>query len=475
MAGQGEDQMTNSTLYVKDFHMTIQTLIKAVEQTGDNVMITDKASIIQYVNPAFQKTTGYSKAEVLGLTPKILQSGKHDKEHYEQLWSTILSGGIFRAQTINKNKKGESYIADQTISPIVDESGEITHFVSVWKDVTERIKLEEQLRIERQKLEEVIGFDEKVSGMRKFDQLIDFVVEKSAKILEADKCSVMLLDQGNDELILKGAVGLKPENRIKARVGMGKSVAGLVALEEEGVLVKNIETDQKYKRKNRLSYTGVSFISVPIKLHDKFMGVINVADKNSQCEKTFNATDFKILKDIAREVAVAIENVRLYKELNYLTVTDPLTQIYNFRQFKKSLHHEINRANRFPGSLCLMMIDVDDLKSYNDTFGHLEGNELLKKMSVILTENLREIDIACRFGGDEFAVILPETDVRGAEIAARKIIKRVEKFPFKRKITLSIGLAQRGNKMDGNDLIRKADGALYEAKEKGKNRVCCYG
>jgi len=203
--------------------------------------------------------------------------------------------------------------------------------------------------------------------------------------------------------------------------------------------------------------------------------VINVADKISNDEKSFNATDFKILKDIAREVAVAIENVRLYKELNYLTVTDPLTQIYNYRQFKKSLHHEINRANRFSGPLCLMMIDVDDLKSYNDTFGHLEGNELLKKMSVILTENLREIDIACRFGGDEFAVILPETDVQGAEIVARKIIKRVEKFPFKRKITLSIGLAKRGNKMDGHDLIRKADSALYEAKDKGKNRVCCYG
>jgi len=94
----------NSTLYVKDFHMTIQTLIKAIEQTGDNVMITDKASIIQYVNSAFQKTTGYSKAEVLGKTPKILKSGIHNKEYYENMWSIILSGGTFRAQTTNKNK-----------------------------------------------------------------------------------------------------------------------------------------------------------------------------------------------------------------------------------------------------------------------------------------------------------------------------------------------------------------------------------
>jgi len=467
--------MTNPTLYVKDFHMTIQTLIKAVEQTGDNVMITDKAGIIQYVNPAFQRTTGYSKAEVLGLTPKVLQSGKHNREYYEELWSTILSGKIFKSQTTNRNKKGELYVADQTISSITDELGEITHFVSVWKDVTERMKIEKQLKIERQKLEEVIGFDEKVSGMRKFDKLIDFVVEKSAKILEANKCSVMLLDQTKDELILKGAVGLEQKNMLKARVAMGKSIAGLVAQEEKGVLVKNIETDQKYKRKNRISYTGVSFISVPIKLHDKFMGVINVADKNSHYEKSFNKTDFKILKDIAREVAVAIENVKLYKELNYLTQTDALTQIYNYRHFKESIKQEVKRSQRYLGALCLMMIDVDDLKSYNDTFGHLKGSELLKKISVILTENLREIDIVCRFGGDEFAVILPATDVQGAEIAAKKIINEVEKYPFKQKVTLSIGLAKRGCKMDSHDLIQMADRALYDAKNKGKNRVCCYG
>lgn len=95
----------------------IKTLTSVVEQTADHVMITDMKGIILYVNPAFEKTTGYTAAEILGRTPKILKSGEHGKDYYAQLWSTILAGKTFYAQTTNKNKKGQLYVADQTISP----------------------------------------------------------------------------------------------------------------------------------------------------------------------------------------------------------------------------------------------------------------------------------------------------------------------------------------------------------------------
>ena len=121
-------------------------LSKVIQQIGDNVMITDREGVILYINPAFVKTTGYAKEEVIGRTPSILQSGQHGKEYYERLWTTILSGHIFKDQITNKNKKGELFVADQTISPIIDEAGEITHFVSVWKDTTERVKAEEEKR-----------------------------------------------------------------------------------------------------------------------------------------------------------------------------------------------------------------------------------------------------------------------------------------------------------------------------------------
>jgi len=124
-------------------------------------MITGKEGFIQFVNSAFEKTTGYRKEEVLGKTPKILRSGKQPREYYEKLWDTILTGNIFCAHTINKKKSGEFYVADQTISPVINKAGDITHFVAIWKDITEQDRLEEQLIEERHKLEEIVGFDEK--------------------------------------------------------------------------------------------------------------------------------------------------------------------------------------------------------------------------------------------------------------------------------------------------------------------------
>ena len=122
----------------------LQRLSSAVEQTADSVLITDVRGTIEYVNPAFEATTGYSSAEVLGRNPKILKSGVQSPEYYRELWSTILGGEPFRGQTVNRKKNGEFYHAEQTITGIKDRNGGITHFVSVIKDMTERRQLQEQ-------------------------------------------------------------------------------------------------------------------------------------------------------------------------------------------------------------------------------------------------------------------------------------------------------------------------------------------
>lgn len=123
--------------------VTYDQLRRAVEQTADSIVITDGRGIIQYVNPAFEKTTGYSAGEVLGCTPAVLKSGKHDARFYRDLWSRLLAGEAVRSVIINRKKSGELYYAEQTISPIRNDSGDITHFVSVLNDVTERRKREE--------------------------------------------------------------------------------------------------------------------------------------------------------------------------------------------------------------------------------------------------------------------------------------------------------------------------------------------
>jgi diguanylate cyclase (GGDEF)-like protein len=117
------------------------------------------------------------------------------------------------------------------------------------------------------------------------------------------------------------------------------------------------------------------------------------------------------------------------------------------------------------------MIDIDDFKSYNDTFGHQEGDALLRNLGQIFKEQLREVDIVCRYAGDEFAVILPDTKIEGARNAAEKIRKAVADFSFKKEVTLSLGVAKYIDKYSQYDLILSADKALYNAKNAGKNRI----
>jgi PAS domain S-box-containing protein len=128
----------------KESDTRIQTLTNAVEQTADGIIITDRGGLIEYVNPAFELTTGYTLKELRGLTPRILKSGVHDDAFYEKLWATILSGNVFRETIANRKKNGEIFFAEQTITPMRGPTGSITHFVTVIKDVTELRKLQEQ-------------------------------------------------------------------------------------------------------------------------------------------------------------------------------------------------------------------------------------------------------------------------------------------------------------------------------------------
>ncbi len=471
--------MKNYQFDFENLENTLKVLIDAVEQTGDNVMVTDKEGNVKYINPAFERNTGFSLAEVINKNPRFLKSGKQDKEYYEELWKSILSGKVFRATTINKKKSGELYYSDQTVSPVTNEVGEITHFVSVWKDITERMEyqnelnaLNDMLSYEKLKLEQILSFDEKISALENINEMIDFILKKVSVILGSQRCSLFLVDENTHEICIKGAIGISEDIVKKIKVKQGEGVMGIVIQSGEFLLVEDIDLDKRIDRENNSRYKFKSFMCVPIKLENKLIGIVNVSEKSSQKDAIYTSLDLKILLAIVREAAVAIENARMYKELKYLTVTDPLTQLYNFRYFTKSLEHEINRFKRTARPLSLLMIDVDHFKAYNDSFGHLEGDILLKKLASVFVGVSRDIDFVCRYAGDEFAVILSETNVDEAKQVAQRMLEKVRKLKLKQKVTLSIGIAQCTESMDRRDFISKADRALFEAKHEGRDRVC---
>lgn len=329
------------------------------------------------------------------------------------------------------------------------------------------------LELEKSKTDQILSYGEKVRIITNLNMLIDFVIKQASLILESERCSLMLLDDETGELCIRGAIGLRYDIIRKSKVTLGEGIAGLVAEEGKPLLVEVIDEDERIARKNSPYYKSKSFLSVPIKLDHKLIGVVNVTDKVNKKDPTYTELDLKILLAIVRQAAVAIENAQLSKELKYLTIMDPLTHLYNYRHLMECLAYEIKRFNRFGRPLCLLIIDVDEFKDYNDTFGQAEGNILLKKVGEILMKSLREVDIICRYAGDEFVVILSDTDIDKVKKIAEKIREEVEKARFKWPMTVSIGIAKGFKDMHRHGLVLKADAALHKAKKEGKNRVFC--
>lgn len=165
--------------------------------------------------------------------------------------------------------------------------------------------------------------------------------------------------------------------------------------------------------------------------------------------------------------------------LRELAITDGLTGLFNHRHFKDFMKTELTRAERYGRPLCLLMLDVDRFKDYNDAHGHPAGDEVLKALAGIITARLRDVDCTARYGGEEFAILLPETDRKNGMLVAEDIRAQVESYQFagresqpSGKLTVSIGVAEfPGDSADPETLLKKADEALYRAKGQGRNRV----
>lgn len=455
-----------------------------VDSSLDAIIGKTLTNIVLSWNKAAEDLFGYTKEETVGRSVDFLIP--QDKINEEmRLLDEVREGKVIKHyQTARRHKDGRLVQISLALSSIKDPFGNIVGISSIARDISERLMIERKLEelntkvvLEKNKISKVLSIEEHLNTIFDTNKLFDFVVDKTMEVLEAKKCSLMVVDYDTRELCIKGHKGIDDQFIHESGFKKEGSVARIIARESKPILVIDIEQDKRFLRKNGASYKTKSFISAPIKTGGNVMGFINVADKDSIDGKAFSELDLKILCMIVRQVAVAMENAKLYRELSHLTITDPLTHIYNFRYFTRALDHEIIRLKRHPKRpLCLFMIDVDDFKSYNDTFGHLDGDSLLQMMSRVFTRSIREVDIVCRYAGDEFAVILPETDIPEAMLVADRIKKGVEEISLKRKMTISIGIAKcTTHNANRYELIQRADIALSKAKKAGKNMVYTMG
>jgi diguanylate cyclase (GGDEF)-like protein len=215
-------------------------------------------------------------------------------------------------------------------------------------------------------------------------------------------------------------------------------------------------------------------LAAPLKVRDATLGVLVAVNRIDATP--FHDRHLRVLSLLANQTAIAIENGKLYRHAEQLAITDDLTQVYNYRFLKMGLRREVKRAARFSQKFSILMVDVDNLKRYNDQNGHLRGSEVLRQVAQILVREARSIDLVAKYGGDEFVVILPQTSREGACVLADRVKNSVAATPFPLVtpgvITVSLGVATYpDNGITAGELLESADIALYAAKQSGKNRV----
>jgi diguanylate cyclase (GGDEF)-like protein len=310
--------------------------------------------------------------------------------------------------------------------------------------------------------------------------VLELILQQLRQVIPYDSASVQRLQDEYLEIV--ACQGFEESGKV---VGLifpltPKFPNYLVATSKAPLAIEDVVQDYPHFKNEANSYEsgGIrSWLGVPLIVKNEVIGMIAI-DRAEV--RPYTAEEIQLAMAFANQAAIAIENARLYRETERLAITDGLTGLYNRRHFYEVLERGVGEINRYYGHLSLIMLDIDDFKAYNDTYGHLVGDALLRELAQILTRDIRKVDIVARYGGDEFIILLPHTDKKQAVALAERVRTSVKGHRFlgaeglSSEITISLGVAAcPEDVVESEPLVRAADMALLEAK-KGRNKVCSY-
>lgn len=402
----------------------------AMDQSYNSIVITDARNNlggprIIYANPAFQKMTGYTMDELVGKSPKILQGPLTDQRVIEKMRVCIKTGVHFEDSTINYDKKGNPYNVEWSISPIKDKAGAIRYYISVQKNITAFIKAQNERNL-------------------------------LAKALNDSPDCIIITDSENKIVFVNSGF---------------ESLTGYLEREVTGkhpsILWSELSPEQITEPDLRLSNSLLHFQTQrPNKKKDGTLfyvdqSVAHIRDDNS---------------NISHSVSYSKDSTdRLLKEftLKKLASKDSLTELLNRRAGEQLLIQYDNHRKHHGKPVCLIMLDIDNFKKINDTFGHVFGDEVLKTISRTLLNEARSSDNVIRWGGEEFLIIVPEATLQETSVLTERIRKSISGQVIGEvgQVTASFGIAELLSNETTASLINRADKALYKAKLSGKNCV----
>src|SRR5437899_6237954 len=301
------------------------------------------------------------------------------------------------------------------------------------------------------------------------EDLLDSIFKVATELVRGGRASLLLREDNSTDFVIARAVGLADDVKRQVRVKSGEGVVGLVAQSKRPLLVRNVASAPIQSGEG--SYRSDSFVSVPIVVDDEPRGVLSITDRFDG--RPFDEADLVTLELLAGHIGAVLVQQEHGEALQRLAETDPLTWLFNRRHFDRRLEAETNRALRAEHLLAVLMLDVDRFKAYNDRYGHRVGDQVLKAVAAALKQAVRLYDVPTRYGGDEFAVILPDADTEAATRVARRIIEKAETAALPPELVgarerpgLSIGIATFPRPAaDAATLVQSADAALYRANQ----------
>jgi diguanylate cyclase (GGDEF)-like protein/PAS domain S-box-containing protein len=455
-----------------------------LDSVRESVIVTDLEGNVIYWSKGAESLYGYPEEEVMGKPLTFIVEPSETEQENERL-RQVRESGSWNGQHKHIRKDGSSFWGDTFISLATDENGQPFGMISIDRDITHRVNTEEALREANQELTLVVRTLQRRNRQITLLNEMGDLLQSCLSVNDA----YAVLGEFADKLFpdISGAMyTLSPSKNLLEVVSVwGKNPPELQVFETNSCwAMRRARTHSVLNFQTRVKCQHVPssdtqeifspYLCSPMTAHGESLGLLHlIAPPNEDISEWE-----QLSTTISERAALAISNLKLREELRLQSILDPLTGLFNRRYFEKTLERELSRANRHDHPVGVFMLDVDDLKGYNDQYGHGVGDALLHEIGYYLKKHVRGEDVACRYGGDEFTIILPDASsssaIRRAEelcagISDLRILYQDQKLGGN---SISIGVASfptHGRNVE--QLVKAADQALYAAKEAGRNCV----
>ncbi len=344
----------------------------------------------------------------------------------------------------------------------------------------EKLLAESRARLKRlgQKFDTLINIVKTANSVLDPKRVTELIMENIQHLIPSEAWSILLIDETNQDLFFELARGEEGRTVSQMRIKVGEGIAGWVAATGQPTIVNDVTKDKRFLPiiDEKSNFRTRAILCAPLISRGRTLGVVEIINKREG--HSFTDTDLELLLTLVEPAAIALQNAILYQRAKELSITDDLTKLYNSRYLQEHLGKEIKRCRRYGSQVSLIFLDLDGFKEINDHFGHMTGGKALIEVGAVIKSCVRDVDVTARYGGDEFTIVLTETDTDGAVTIAERIRYHIENQVFLAddglnvRLSASLGIATyptHGQTQE--EIVKLADKAMYRIKGSSKNGI----